>query len=93
MFFIAAKLWHFIKLARKKSNKSSILFNKGKSPEDYASDNVIGEMSQIKLQELLKFDFENLQLPQTTSTYPTNLDRVVLVPYTRYLKCNNAILF
>ncbi|KEH22720.1 G-type lectin S-receptor-like Serine/Threonine-kinase [Medicago truncatula] len=43
--------------SRKKSNKAS---NKGGSPEDYASDNVIGEMSQIKLQELLKFDFEKL---------------------------------
>jgi hypothetical protein len=57
MFSTAAKLWHFIKSARKKSNKAS---NKGRSPEDYASDNVIGEMSQIKLQELLKFDFEKL---------------------------------
>ncbi|KAK2414153.1 G-type lectin S-receptor serine/threonine-protein kinase [Trifolium repens] len=55
-----AKLWLFTKSARKKNNKAFQRFNKGGSPEGYASDNVIGEMSQVKLQELLIFDFEKL---------------------------------
>ncbi|KAK2360570.1 G-type lectin S-receptor serine/threonine-protein kinase [Trifolium repens] len=55
-----AKLWLFTKSARKKNNKSFQRFDKGASPEGYASDNVIGEMSQVKLQEILIFDFEKL---------------------------------
>ncbi|WJX76230.1 non-specific serine/threonine protein kinase [Trifolium repens] len=55
-----AKLWLFTKSARKKNNKAFQRLNKGGSPEGYASDNVIGEMSQVKLQELLIFDFEKL---------------------------------
>ncbi|KAI5430099.1 hypothetical protein KIW84_034611 [Lathyrus oleraceus] len=55
-----AKQWLFTKSARKKNNKAFQLFNKGGSPEGYASDNVIGEMSHVKLQELLMFDFEKL---------------------------------
>jgi hypothetical protein len=58
--FTAAKLWLFTKSARKKNNKAFQRFYKGGSPEGYASDNVIGEMSQVKLQELLIFDFEKL---------------------------------
>ncbi|MCI29640.1 S-locus lectin kinase family protein, partial [Trifolium medium] len=54
-----AKLWRFTKSARKKNNKAFQCF-KGGSPEDYASDYVIGEMSQVKLQEFLRFDFEKL---------------------------------
>jgi len=60
MLFTAARLWHFIKSARKKNNKAFPLFDQGGSPENYTSDDVIGEMSQVKLQELLKFDFEKL---------------------------------
>jgi chitinase len=59
-FFAAAKLWHFVKSARKKNNKSFQLFNKGGSPEHYTTDNEIGESPQVKLQELLIFDFEKL---------------------------------
>ncbi|KAL5057558.1 hypothetical protein RYX36_029162 [Vicia faba] len=55
-----AKRWLLTKSARKKNNKAFQLFNKGRLPEGYASDNVIGEMSQVKLQELLMFDFEKL---------------------------------
>ncbi|CAI8612343.1 unnamed protein product [Vicia faba] len=55
-----AKRWLLTKSARKKNNKAFQLFNKGRLPEGYASDNVIGEMSQVKLQELLMFDFEEL---------------------------------
>ncbi|GAU18244.1 hypothetical protein TSUD_175860 [Trifolium subterraneum] len=55
-----AKLWHFVKSARKKNNKSFQHFNKGGSPEHYATDNEIGESPQVKLQELLVFDFEKL---------------------------------
>jgi hypothetical protein len=61
MLFTAAKLWNFIKSARKKNNKAFPLFDQGGSLENHTStDNVIGEMSQVKLQELLKFDFEKL---------------------------------
>ncbi|XP_039683878.1 G-type lectin S-receptor-like serine/threonine-protein kinase At1g11330 [Medicago truncatula] len=55
-----AKQWLFTKSARKKNNKAFQQFNKGGSPNVSPSDNVIGEMSQVKLQELLIFDFEKL---------------------------------
>ncbi|RHN45910.1 putative protein kinase RLK-Pelle-DLSV family [Medicago truncatula] len=55
-----AKLWLFTKSARKKNNKAFQQFNIGGSPNVSPSDNVIGEMSQVKLQELLIFDFEKL---------------------------------
>ena len=58
--FTAAKLWLFTKLARKKNNNAFQQFNIGGSPNVSPSDNVIGEMSQVKLQELLIFDFEKL---------------------------------
>jgi len=79
MFFIVFK------------NKAFILFNKGGTSKDNNSDDIIGGLSEVKLQELLLFDFEKLVLPQTTSTCPTNLDRVVLVLCTRCCKCNTVI--
>ncbi|TKY66127.1 G-type lectin S-receptor serine/threonine-protein kinase [Spatholobus suberectus] len=54
-----AKIWHSIKAARKRSNKAFLLFNKGETSE-HPSHKVIEELSQVKLQELLLFDFERV---------------------------------
>ncbi|RHN45915.1 putative non-specific serine/threonine protein kinase [Medicago truncatula] len=55
-----AKLWHSAKSARKKNNKAFQQFNKGGSSDVCSSDDVIGEMSQVRLQEILIFDFEKI---------------------------------
>jgi hypothetical protein len=60
MFFAPAKLWHSIKSTRITNNKAFRLFYKGGTSEVHTCDNVIGELSQVKLQELLLFDFEKL---------------------------------
>ncbi|ESW12607.1 hypothetical protein PHAVU_008G126800 [Phaseolus vulgaris] len=55
-----AKIWHSIKSARKRNIKAFQLLNKkGETPE-HPSHQVIEELSQVKLQELLLFDFERL---------------------------------
>jgi hypothetical protein len=59
MFFTAAKLWHS-KSTRITNNKAFRLFYKGGTTEVNTSDDAIGELSQVKLQELLLFDFEKL---------------------------------
>ncbi|KAK2414150.1 G-type lectin S-receptor serine/threonine-protein kinase [Trifolium repens] len=56
----SAKLWHSIKSTRITNNKAFRLFYKGGTSEVHTCDNVIGELSQVKLQELLLFDFEKL---------------------------------
>ncbi|KAL2336837.1 hypothetical protein Fmac_011283 [Flemingia macrophylla] len=52
------KIWHLIK-SRKRNNKGFDQFNNGESPEN-SSQTVIEELSQVKLQELLVFDFERV---------------------------------
>jgi len=60
MFVTPAKIWHSIKSARKRNIKAFQLLNKkGETPE-HPSHQVIEELSQVKLQELLLFDFERL---------------------------------
>jgi hypothetical protein len=41
-------------------NKAFLLFNKGGTSKDNNSDDIIGGLSEVKLQELLLFDFEKL---------------------------------
>ncbi|XP_029130277.1 G-type lectin S-receptor-like serine/threonine-protein kinase At1g11300 isoform X2 [Cajanus cajan] len=54
-----AKLWQSIKSTRRKINKA-MLFNNGETSHELMSDNVIGELSQVELQELLLFSLEKL---------------------------------
>ncbi|KAL2336839.1 hypothetical protein Fmac_011285 [Flemingia macrophylla] len=52
------KIWHLIK-SRKRNNRGFEQFNNGEPPEN-SSQTVIEELSQVKLQELLVFDFERV---------------------------------
>jgi hypothetical protein len=45
------------KSTRKKKNKAFRLFNKGRISEQNNNEKVIGGLSQVKLQELILFDF------------------------------------
>ncbi|KAH1054600.1 hypothetical protein GYH30_023406 [Glycine max] len=54
-----AKIWHSIKSGRKRGNKYLARFNNG-VPSEHTSNKVIEELSQVKLQELLLFDFERV---------------------------------
>ncbi|CAJ2670178.1 unnamed protein product [Trifolium pratense] len=56
----SAKLWHSIKSTRITNNNAFRLFYKGGTSEVHTCDNVNGELSQVKLHELLLFDFEKL---------------------------------
>lgn len=60
MLYTLAKLWHSIKSTRKMNNKTFVVFNKGGTSEENNSEDVIGGMSQDKLQDLLLFDFAKL---------------------------------
>ncbi|GAU18241.1 hypothetical protein TSUD_175820 [Trifolium subterraneum] len=55
-----AKLWYSMKSTRITNYKAFRLFYKGGTSEVHTSDDVIGELSQVKLYELLLFDFEKL---------------------------------
>ncbi|XP_027357769.1 G-type lectin S-receptor-like serine/threonine-protein kinase At1g11330 [Abrus precatorius] len=46
--------------ARKNKNPGFFRLNKGQTSEEYTNDNVIGELSPAKLQELLIFNFEKV---------------------------------
>ncbi|KAK7395393.1 hypothetical protein VNO78_15950 [Psophocarpus tetragonolobus] len=54
-----AKIWHSIKSARKRNKKRFMPFNNGESSE-HTSYKVMEELSQVKLQDLLLFDFERI---------------------------------
>ena len=60
LFDTLAKPWHSNKSARKENNRGFVPFNQGETSEEYTPDNLIGELSQSKLQELVLFNFENL---------------------------------
>ncbi|XP_020233636.1 G-type lectin S-receptor-like serine/threonine-protein kinase At1g11300 [Cajanus cajan] len=55
-----AKIWRAIKSARKRNNKAILLSNSGGETPEQPSHSVIEELSQVKLQELLLFDFERV---------------------------------
>jgi len=59
MFLTPAKIWHAIRSARNRNIKDFQRLKKGETPE-HPSHKVIEELSQVKLQELLLFDFERL---------------------------------
>jgi len=61
-FFTSAKLMHSLQSKRKKSIKAFQLFNKIGTSEDHTSDSIIRTLSQVKLQELLLFDFAKLAI-------------------------------
>jgi len=52
-------LWHCDKSVRE-IIKGFIQLNGGGAPVEYTSDNVFGDLSQVKLQELLIFNFEKI---------------------------------
>ncbi|KAK7395388.1 hypothetical protein VNO78_15945 [Psophocarpus tetragonolobus] len=54
-----AKIGHLIMSARKRSNKDFQHFNNGE-PSKHTSNKVIEELSHVKLQELLLFDFQRV---------------------------------
>ncbi|KEH22696.1 G-type lectin S-receptor-like Serine/Threonine-kinase [Medicago truncatula] len=56
----STKLWHSIKSTRKTNKKDFQLFNKGGTSDENNSDDVFGGLSEVRLQELLLFDFEKL---------------------------------
>jgi len=62
MFFSTAKLWSSIKSTRKKNKKDFQLFNKGGTSDENNSDDVFGGLSEVRLQELLLFDFGKLAI-------------------------------
>ncbi|TKY66128.1 G-type lectin S-receptor serine/threonine-protein kinase [Spatholobus suberectus] len=51
--------------------KGFLQFNGGGAPVEYTSDNVFGDLSQVKLQELLIFNFEKL-VTATDNFHPYN---------------------
>lgn len=53
---------HSLKSKRKKSIKAFQLFNIVGTSEDHTCDSIIRTLSQVKLQELLLFDFEKLAI-------------------------------
>ncbi|KEH22744.1 putative protein kinase RLK-Pelle-DLSV family [Medicago truncatula] len=57
-----AKLKPSLKSKRKKNIKAFQFFNKVGTSEDNTSDSIIRTLSQVKLQELLLFDFERLAI-------------------------------
>lgn len=57
MFVPSAKFWQLIKSVRKGKNDAFVEFNNGGTPE-HESHSVIEELSQVKLHELLLFDFK-----------------------------------
>ncbi|XP_029130278.1 G-type lectin S-receptor-like serine/threonine-protein kinase At1g11300 [Cajanus cajan] len=54
-----AKLWHLIKSERNRNNEAIQQFNNGESSE-HPIHSVIEELSQVKLQDMLLFDFERV---------------------------------
>jgi hypothetical protein len=62
VFFTSAKLLHSLKSKSKKNIKASQLCNKVGTLEDHTSNSIIRTLSQVKLQELLLFDFEKLAI-------------------------------
>ncbi|XP_058756966.1 G-type lectin S-receptor-like serine/threonine-protein kinase At1g11300 [Vicia villosa] len=61
IIIVAYFIWiKALKPERKKKHHRIFHFHKIEKPEEHSSENVIGELSQAKLQELLLFNFEKL---------------------------------
>jgi len=57
VFVSSAKFWQLINSVRKVNNDAFVEYNNGGTPE-HESHSVIEELSLVKLQELLLFDFK-----------------------------------
>jgi len=71
LFLPLAKFCHSDKSARKSNKKGFLKFIGGGAVIENTNDNVIGDLSQVKLQELLIFNFDKL-VTATNNFHPSN---------------------